>query len=77
MHAKEGGHDTREKNTKWLIVISKKVETYPEIRIGNTQKGTHKTYQTYAEIRQVCIGEKMMIKVKRGDGNDKDESKIS
>ena len=64
MHVKEGGHDTCKKNAKWLVVISKKVETYLEIRIGNTQKGTHKTYQTYAEIRRVYIGEKTMIRVK-------------
>jgi hypothetical protein len=53
------------------------VETYPDFWIGNTQKGNSRDLSNYAEIRRVCIEEKTMIRVKQGDGNDKDESKIS
>ena len=54
MHAKECGCDTREKNAKGLVGISKKVETYPDFRIGNTQKGTHETYQTLQKLDE-CV----------------------
>ena len=61
------------KNAICLIEISKKVETYLDFQIGNTQNGNSWDLSNYAEIRQVCIEEEMIMRVKWYDGNDKDE----